>query len=183
MQLLAGVYGLWGVKQIFHELAAQIHVHLLKGAFAVHEPLEMFIDVLPLDILPVCQPLEVGEEIALHLGFVKEAVVLVEDGFITPITQYLRFFHHACVEITLLLVGRFGEDVNPKSFTCNHLHGGVVTVAGIIVQTQRILCSVLNLALAQGNCLAFAHIDDVLSCTFSGVFPCLRWQRNNVKQP
>ena len=52
MQLLAGVYGLWGVKQIFHELAAQIHVHLLKGAFAVHEPLEMFIDVLPLDICP-----------------------------------------------------------------------------------------------------------------------------------
>ena len=137
------------VKQIFHELA-------------VHEPLEMFIDVLPRDIFPVCHPLEVGKEIAFHLGFVKEAVVLVEDGLITPVTQYLRFFHHACVEIAFLLVGRFGEDINPQSFTGNHFHGDVVTVAGIIIQTQRILCPVLHLALAQGDCLAFTHIDDVL---------------------
>ena len=183
MQLLVGVYGLGGVQQVFHELAAQVHVHLFKGAFAVYKTLKVLIDVLPLDILPVCQFLEVGEKIPFHLGFVKEAVVLVEDGFITSVAKYLRLFHHACVEVTLLLVGRFGEDVNSQSFTCYHFHGGVVTVAGIIVQTQRILCPVLNLALAQGNCLAFAHIDDVLSCTFSGVFPCLRWQRNNVKQP
>ena len=94
-----------------------LRFHLLKGTFAVHEPLEMFIDVLPRDIFPVCHPLEVGKEIAFHLGFVKEAVVLVEDGLITPVTQYLRFFHHACVEIAFLLVGRFGEDINPQSFT------------------------------------------------------------------
>ena len=170
MQLLVGMYGLRSTKQILHELAAQVHVHFLKGASAVHKPLEMFIDVSPLDILPVCQFLEVGEEIAFHLGFIKETVVLVEDSFVTPVTQYLRFFHHACVEITLLLVGRFGEDVNPQSFTCNHPHGGVVTVARIIVQTQRILCPVLNLALAQGHCLAFAHIDTVLiDNTFVGV--------------
>ena len=136
MQLLVGMYGLRSTKQILHELAAQVHVHFLKGASAVHKPLEMFIDVSPLDILPVCQFLEVSEEIAFHLGLVKETVVLVEDGFVTPVTQYLRFFHHACVEITLLLVGRFGEDVNPQSFTCNHFHGSVVTVTRIIVQTQ-----------------------------------------------
>ena len=130
------MYGLWGVKQILHELAAQVHIHLFKGTFAVHEPLEMFIDVLPLDILPVCQFLKVGKEIAFHPGFVKETVVLVKNGFVTPVTQYLRFFHHACVEVTLLLVGRFGKDVNPQSFTCNHFHGGVITVARIIVQTQ-----------------------------------------------
>ena len=41
---------------------------------------DRLIDVLPLDILPVCQFLEVGEKIPFHLGFVKEAVVLVEDG-------------------------------------------------------------------------------------------------------
>ena len=69
-----------------------LRFHLLKGTFAVHEPLEMFIDVLPRDIFPVCHPLEVGKEIAFHLGFVKEAVVLVEDGRITLVTQYLRFF-------------------------------------------------------------------------------------------
>ena len=136
MQLLVGMYRLRSSKQILHELAAQVHVHFLKGTFAVHKPLEMFIDVSPLDILPVCQCLEVGKEIAFQPGFVKETVVLIEDGFVTPVTQYLRFFHHACVEITLLLVGRFGEDVDPQSFTCNHFHGGVVTVARIIVQTQ-----------------------------------------------
>ena len=175
MQFLIGVYGLRCVKQVFHELAAQVHVHLFKGAFAVYKPLEVLVNVLPLDILPLCQPLEVGEEIAFHLGFVKEAVVFVEDGFITPVAKNLRLFHHACVEVTLLLVGGFGKDVNPQSFTGNHPHGDVVTVAGIIVQTQRILCPVLNLALAQGNCLAFTHNDVVLTgCTFSEVSPCLR---------
>ena len=184
MQLLVGVYGLWCVKQVFHELAAQVHVHLLKGAFAVYKPLKVLIDVLPLDILLVCQFLKVGEEIPFHLGFVKEAVVLVKDGFVTPVAEYLRLFHHACVEVTLLLVGRFGENVNSQSFTCYHFHGDVVTIAGIIVQTQRILCPVLNFALAQGNCLAFTHNDVVLTgCTFSEVSPCSRWQRNNVKQP
>ena len=175
MQFLVGVYGLGCVKQVFHELAAQVHVHLLKGTFAVHEPLEVLVNVLPLDILPLCQLLEVGEEIPFHPGFVKEAVIFVEDGFVTPVAKYLRLFHHACVEVTLLLIGGFGENVNSQSFTCNHFHGGVVTIAGIIVQTQRILCTVLNLALAQGNCLAFAHNDVVLTgCTFSEVSSCLR---------
>lgn len=41
--------------------------------------------------------------------------------------------------------------------------------AGIIVQTQRILCTVLDLALAQGYCFAFTHIDDVLMYISGGV--------------
>ena len=175
MQLLVGMYGLGSVQQVLHELAAQVHVHLFKGAFAIYKPFKVFVDVLPLDIPSVCQFLEVGEEIPFHPGLVKEAVVLVEDGFVTPVAEYLCLLHHACVEVTLLLVGRFGKNVNTQSFTCYHFHGGVVTVAGIIVQTQRILCTVLNLALAQGNCLAFAHNDVVLTgCTFSEVSPCLR---------
>ena len=98
-----------------------------------------------------------------------------KDGFVTPVAEYFRLLHHACVEITLLLVGGFGKNVNTQSFTCDHFHGGVVTVAGIIVQTQRILCTVLDLALAQGYCLAFTHIDDVLmGCTFPEVSPCSR---------
>ena len=112
MQLLVGVDGLGCIKQVFHELAAQIHIHLLKGAFAVHEPLEMLVYVLPLDILAVSQSFEIGKEIALHLGLVKEAVVLVEDGFVTPVAEYLCLLHHACVEVPFLLVCRFGEDVN-----------------------------------------------------------------------
>ena len=64
-----------------------------------------------------------------------------KDGFVTPVAEYFRLLHHACVEITLLLVGGFGKNVNTQSFTCDHFHGGVVTVAGIIVQTQRILCT------------------------------------------
>ena len=144
----------------------------------------MLVNVLPLDILPLCQFLEVGEKIPFHLGFVKEAVVFVEDGFVTPVAKYLRLFHHAYIEVTFLLVGRFDENVNSQCFTCYHFHGDVVTIAGIIVQTQRILCPVFNLALAQSYCLAFAHNDVVLiGCTFSEVSPCLRWQRNNVKQP
>ena len=55
MQLLVGVDGLGCIKQVFHELSAQIHIHLLKCAFAVHEPLEMLVYVLPLDILAVSQ--------------------------------------------------------------------------------------------------------------------------------
>ena len=130
----------------------------------------MLVNVLPLGVFPVCQLLEVGKEIAFHPRLVKEAVVLVEDGFVALVTQYLRLLHHACVEITLMLVGRLGENVNTQGFACYHLHGGVVTVAGIIVQTQRILCPVLNLALAQGHCLAFTHIDSVLiDSTFMGV--------------
>jgi hypothetical protein len=65
MQLLVGVYGLGSIKQVLHKLAAQVHIHLLKGAFAVHKPFEVLVDVLPLDI-PSCPPvLEVGKEIAL----------------------------------------------------------------------------------------------------------------------
>lgn len=135
MQLLSGMNGLWGIKQILHELTTQVHIHFFEGAFAVHETFEVFIYMLPLDVFPVCQFLEVGEEITFHFSLVKEAVVLVEDSFITPVTQYFRLFHHACIEITLLLVGRSGEDVNPEGFTSNHLHGGIVTIAGIIVQT------------------------------------------------
>lgn len=184
MQLLVGVYGLGSVQQVLHELAAQVHIHLFKGTFTAHEPFEVLVDVLPLAIPPVCQFLEIGEEIPFHPGLVKETVVLVEDGFVTPIAEYLRLLHHACVEITLLLVGRLGKNVNTQSFTCYHFHGGVVTIAGIIVQTQRILCTVLDLALAQGYYLAFTHIDDVLTgCTFPEVSPCSQWQRNNVKQP
>ena len=95
----------------------------------------MLVNVLPLDVFTVCQALEVGKEIAFHLGLVKEAVVLVEDGFITLVAQDSCFLHHACVEIPFLLVGRFYEDVNPQGFTCNHPHGDVVTVTGIVIQT------------------------------------------------
>ena len=112
MQLLVGVDGLRGVKQILHELAAQVHIHLLKGAFAVHEPLEVFVNVLPLDILTVSQSFEIGKEIALHLGLVKKAVVFIENGFVALVAQDDRFLHHACVEVPFLLVCRFGEDVN-----------------------------------------------------------------------
>jgi hypothetical protein len=112
VQLLVGVDGLGCIKQVFHELAAQIHIHLLKGAFAVHEPLEMLVYVLPLDILAVSQSFEIGKEIALHLGLVKKAVVFIENGFVALVAQDDRFLHHACVEVPFLLVCRFGEDVN-----------------------------------------------------------------------
>ena len=152
MQFSVGVYGLGSIKQILHEFAAQVHIHLLKGAFAVHKPFEVLVDVLPFGVFPVSQLLEVGKEIAFHLRLVKETVVLV-----ALVTQYLRFLHHACVEIPLLLVGRLGEEVDAQGFACNHPHGGVVAVAGIIVQTQRILCPALDFALAQSYSLAF-HI-------------------------
>ena len=50
MQLLVGMYGLGSVQQVLHELAAQVHVHLFKGAFAIYKPFKVFVDVLPLDI-------------------------------------------------------------------------------------------------------------------------------------
>ena len=86
MQLLIGVDSLRRTQQVLHELAAQVHIHLLKGTFAVHKPFKVLVNVLPLDVFTVCQALEIGKEIAFHLGLVKEAVVLVEDGFITLVT-------------------------------------------------------------------------------------------------
>jgi len=169
MQFSVGVYGLGSIKQILHEFAAQVHIHLLKGASAVHKPFEVLVNVLPLGVFPVSQLLEVGKEIAFHPRLVKETVVLVEDGFVALVTQYLRFLHHACVEIPLLLVGRLGEEVDAQGFACNHPHGGVVAVAGIIVQTQRILCPALDFALAQSYSLAFHIHSDLIDNTFVGV--------------
>ena len=82
MQLLVGVDGLGCIKQVFQELAAQIHIHLLKGAFAVHEPLE----------------------IALHLGLVKKAVVFIENGFVALVAQVFRssIFYSKSRELTYL---------------------------------------------------------------------------------
>ncbi len=117
MQLLVGVDGLGCIKQVFHELAAQIHIHLLKGAFAVHEPLEMLVYVLPLDILAVSQSFEIGKEIALHLGLVKKAVVFIENGFVALVAQDDRFLHHACVEVPFLLVCRFALTTIPATVT------------------------------------------------------------------
>jgi integrase len=99
VQLLVGVDGLGCIKQVFHELAAQIHIHLLKGAFAVHEPLEMLVYVLPLDILAVSQSFEIGKEIALHLGLVKKAVVFIENGFVALVAQEVlkKAFLFACL--------------------------------------------------------------------------------------
>ena len=81
-----------GVQQVFHELAAQVHVHLLKGAFAVYKPLKVLIDVLPLDIPPVCQFLEVGEEIPFILALSKKPLFSLKMASATPVAEYLRLF-------------------------------------------------------------------------------------------
>ena len=42
MQLLVGVYGLGCIKQVFHELAAQVHIHFFKGALPFTNRLKCF---------------------------------------------------------------------------------------------------------------------------------------------
>ena len=96
----------------------------------------MLVNVLPLDVLFVCQFFEVGKEIAFHPVLVKESVVLVEDGFIALVTQDSSLLHHACVEVLLLLIGRLGKDVDAQCLACDNLHGGIVTIAGIVVQAE-----------------------------------------------
>ena len=103
MQLLVGVDGLGALSRYSMNLRHKSTSTSSKVHLPFTNRWKCFIDVLPLDILPVCQSFEIGKEIALHLGLVK-AVVLVENGFVTPGCAGSPLFHHACVEITLLLV-------------------------------------------------------------------------------
>ena len=112
MQFPIGVDGLRGIKQILHELTTQIDIHFIKGAFTVYKAFKVLVNVLPLDVLSVCQLFEVGKEIAFHPVLVKESMILIEDGFIALVTQDGCLLHHACVEVLLLLVGWLGKDID-----------------------------------------------------------------------
>ena len=136
MQFPIGVDGLRGIKQILHELTAQINIHFIKSTFTVYKAFKMFVNVLPLDVLSVCQIFEVGKEITFHPVLVKESMILIEDGFIALVTQDGCLLHHACVEVLFLLVGRLGKDVDAQCLACDNLHGGIVTIAGIVVQAE-----------------------------------------------
>ena len=80
MQFSFFVKSLRSCQQIHTKSVAQVHVYLPKGTLALREGIEVHIDVLPLGVLLVCQFLEVGKEIALHLLLIEEIVTLVDDS-------------------------------------------------------------------------------------------------------
>ena len=64
----------------------------------------MHIDVLPLGVFLVCQFLEVGTEISLHLLLVEEIVSLIDDTLKSTATDGFCLLRHVVVVVTLTLV-------------------------------------------------------------------------------
>ena len=74
----------------------------------------MHIDVLPFGVLLVCQFLEVGKEISLHLLLIEEIVTLVDDGLEAAAAYRLGSCRKVEVVLLFRLVLRLGIDVDAK---------------------------------------------------------------------
>ena len=57
---------LWCCQQILTKSVAQVRVNLSKGTLALRKGTNVYIDVLPLRVLLVCQFLEVSKELAFQ---------------------------------------------------------------------------------------------------------------------
>ena len=140
---------LWCCQQILTKSVAQVHVYLPKGTLALRKGTKVHIDVLPLRVLLVCQSLEVGKEISLHLLLIEEIVTLVDDRL--EATAAYRLGSCRKVEVVLLfhLVFRLGIDVDAKRLMANDFHRALVTIAWIIVKIIGQHASVLDFACTQ----------------------------------
>ena len=149
MQFAVLMQSLWCCQQILTEPVAQVHVYLPEGTLALRKGAEVHIDVLPLGIFLVCQLLEVGKEIALHLLLVKEVVSLIDDRLEATAPYSLRSCRKIEVVLLFHLVLRLGIDVDAKRLVADNLHRTLVTIARIIVQVIGQHTSVLDFACAQ----------------------------------
>ena len=104
----------WCCKQILTKSVAQVHVYLSKGTLALREGTKVHIDVLPLGVLLVCQFLEVGKEISLHLLLVEEIVSLIDDTLKSTATDGFCLLRHVVVVVTLTLVLWLGVYVDAE---------------------------------------------------------------------
>ena len=105
--------------------------------------------MLPLGVLLVCQFLEVGKEITLHLLLVEEVITLVDDRLKAAAAYRLSLCRKAEVVLLLCLVLRLGIDVYTERLMTDNLHRALVTIAGIIVKVIGQHVSVLDFACTQ----------------------------------
>ena len=77
------MFQLVGSQQVLTELVTQVDVDFVETALALHELLEVHVDVLPLGVLLLGLLLEISEEVALHLllviCYVENYVVFMLD--------------------------------------------------------------------------------------------------------
>ena len=149
MQLPVLVQSLRRCQQVLTEFVAQVHVYLPEGTLALREGAEVHIDMLPLGVLLVCQFLEIGKEVALHLLLVEEVVTLVDDGLEAAAADGLGSCRKVEVVLLLHLVLWLGIDVDAERLMADDLHRALVTIAWIIVKVIGQHASVLDFACAQ----------------------------------
>ena len=64
------------------------------------------------DIVGVREWFEIGKEMGVDVGVVKKGVVLIENGLVGVVGEDEGFVDDGWVEVGLVVVWRFGEDVN-----------------------------------------------------------------------
>ena len=87
-------------------------------------------------VLLSCVCTEVVNETAVQFVPVEELVTLVDDFLVSPATESFRLFRQPCVVVLFPLGLGMGIDVDAERFMAHHLVGGLVTVAGIIVEEE-----------------------------------------------
>jgi len=134
VQLAFLMDGLRCAAQVFQKLVAQFHGHFPECAFASHEAVKVQECLFVTGVLLACVGLEVIDETAVQLVPVKELVTLVYDFLVPAAAQGFRLFSQPCVVVLFPLCLRVGVDVDAERFVAHHLVGGLVPVAGIIVE-------------------------------------------------
>ena len=70
-----------GVKQVFPELVAQVHIYFLESAFAVDEVVKVLIDESPCLVVLGKLLTLVFQKIGLVFLLVEEIIPFIYDGF------------------------------------------------------------------------------------------------------
>ena len=134
VQLAFGVDYLMRGAQVFKELVAKLHCDFGKGAFAACEQVEVQECLFIARVFLSGILLEVVNEAAVEFVAVEELVTLIHNLLIPAAAQCLGFLRQTCVVVFLTLCLRVSVDVDAERFMAQHLVGGLVTVAGIIVE-------------------------------------------------
>ena len=148
MQCEVLVQALRSGQQILTKLVAEVHVYLLKCAFAMHEGMEMLVHMLPFTVLVVGEPFEVGKEVALHHLLVKEVVASVDNMAVSLAQDAFSLLCEELVVVALHLILWLGINVDAERLMADGLHGDLVAQVWIIVEIEGKHCPVLDFALA-----------------------------------
>lgn len=122
--------------QIFQELVAQLYGNFGKGAFAACKQVEVQECLLIARVFLSCVLLEVINETAVQFVLVKELVTLVYNLLVAAASQSFCLLRQPGIVVLLTLCLRMCVDVDTERFMTQHFVGGLVTVAGIIVEEE-----------------------------------------------